>query len=109
MATFIITGCYTSDAMKGMVANPSDRAAAVKPLVEATGGKMLAYYATTGVNDFLMICEAADGADITPALIVAGATGTVSNLQTVRAYSGPEFKAMQEKAGGLASALKPAG
>lgn len=109
MATFIITGSYTSDAMKGMVANPSDREAAVRPLVEATGGKMLAYYATTGENDFLMICEAADGTDIVPALIVAGATGTVSGLQTVRAYSGAEFKAMQEKAGGLAGALKPAG
>jgi len=69
MATFIITGCYTADAMKGMVANPSDREAAVRPLVEATGGKMLAYYATTGANDFLMICEAGEGADILPQIV----------------------------------------
>ena len=34
---------------------------------------MLSYYATTGETDFLMICEAADGEDIIPALMVAGA------------------------------------
>ncbi len=66
MATFIITGNYTGQAIQGMIANPSDRAAAVKPLVEAAGGKMLSYYATTGETDFLMICEAADGEDINP-------------------------------------------
>lgn len=109
MATFIITGNYTSQAVQGMIANPSDRAEAVKPLVEASGGKMLSYYATTGETDFLMICEAADGADIIPAMIVAGASGTVSNLKTVRAYSSAEFTSAQQKAGALAAKFKPAG
>lgn len=109
MATFIITGNYTGQAIQGMIANPSDRAAAVKPLVEAVGGKMLSYYATTGETDFLMICEAADGEDIIPALMVAGASGTVSNLKTVRAYSSADFMAAQKKAGGIAAKFKPAG
>ncbi|MEX0319598.1 MAG: GYD domain-containing protein [Ruegeria sp.] len=109
MPTFIVTGNYTAKAIQGMIANPSDRAAAVKPLVEATGGQMLSYYATTGETDFLMICEAADGEDILPALMVAGATGTVSNLKTVRAYSSADFATAQQKAGGIAAKFKPAG
>ena len=108
MATFIITGNYTAQAIQGMIASPSDRAAAVKPLVEAAGGKMVSYYATTGENDFLMICEAADGEDIIPALMVAGASGTVSNLKTVQAYSSADFMAAQKKAGGIAAKFKPA-
>ena len=109
MATFIITGNYTGKAIQGMIANPSDRAAAVKPLVEAVGGKLVSYYVTTGETDFLMICEAADGTDIMPALMVAGASGTVSNMKTVRAYSSADFMAAQEKASSLASSFKPAG
>jgi len=109
MATFIITGNYTGQAVQGMMANPSDRAAAVKPLVEASGGKMVSYYATTGETDFLMICEAADGADIIPALMVAGASGTVANLKTVRAYTSAEFMDAQKKAGAMAAKFKPAG
>ena len=109
MATYIVTGNYTVQAIQGMMANPSDRAAAVKPLVEAVGGKLIAYYATTGETDFLMICEAADGEDIVPALMVAGATGTVSNMKTVRGYSSEEFMEAQKKAGGLAAKFKPAG
>ncbi len=109
MATFIVTGNYTAHAVQGMIANPSDRAAAVKPLVEAAGGEMLSYYATTGETDFLMICKAADGEDILPALMVAGATGTVSNLKTVRAYTSADFTAAQKKAGGIAAKFKPAG
>ena len=109
MATFIITGNYTVQAIQGMIANPSDRAAAVAPLVEAVGAKLLSYYATTGETDFLMICEAADGEDIIPALMVAGASGTVSNLKTVRAYSSADFMASQKKAAGMAAKFKPAG
>ncbi|MEX0349612.1 MAG: GYD domain-containing protein [Paracoccaceae bacterium] len=109
MATYIVTGNYTVQAIQGMMANPSDRAAAVKPLVEAVGGKLISYYATTGDTDFLMICEAADGEDIVPALMVAGASGTVSNIKTVRGYSSEEFMAAQKKAGGLAASFKPAG
>ncbi|MGB5559734.1 MAG: GYD domain-containing protein [Paracoccaceae bacterium] len=109
MALFIVTGNYTTSAIKGMMANPSDRGAAVKPLIEAVGGKMLSYYATTGETDFMMIVDAADGADVIPALMVAGASGTVSNLKTVRAYTSAEFMAAQQKAAGLAAKFKPAG
>ena len=109
MATLIITGNYTSDAVKGMLANPSDREAAVKPLIDAAGGKIVCYYATTGETDFLVIVEGADGSDVLASLMVAGASGSVSNLKTVRGFTSAEFQAMQEKAGSLATSFKPAG
>lgn len=109
MATFIITGNYTAQAIQGMIADPSDRAEAVRPLVEGVGGKLLHYYATTGDNDFMMICDGVDGADIMPALMVAGASGTVSNMKTIRAYSTDEFTAAQQKASAMAASFKPAG
>jgi len=109
MAQFVITGCYTAAAMKGMIANPSDREAATRPLVEASGGKLLSYYVTTGESDFLMIVDTEDGSDTLAALIVAGASGTVSGLKTARAYTSAEFLTAQKKAAGIAAKFKPAG
>jgi uncharacterized protein with GYD domain len=92
-----------------MIANPSDREAATRPLVEASGAKLKSFYLTTGETDFLMVVESGDGADVVAPLIVAGASGTVSNLKTVRAYSSAEFMAAQKRAGEIASRFKPAG
>ncbi|MFZ2102168.1 MAG: GYD domain-containing protein [Oricola sp.] len=109
MSRYIITGNYTPLAMKGMIASPSDREASTRPLVEAAGAKLEAYYVTTGDSDFMMIVEGPESADILPALMVAGASGTVSNLKTIRAYTSAEFTAAQKKAGQMAANFKPAG
>ena len=69
---------------------------AARGIMEAAGGKLRSYYVTTGETDWMAIAEFADGADLIP--VVGGASGAVSNVKTVRAYSGAEFKAAQEKA-----------
>jgi uncharacterized protein with GYD domain len=108
MAHFIVTGNYTNDAIKGMVAHPSDREAAARALVEAAGGKVQSYYMTTGDKDFLMIAKAKDGIDVIASLLVAGASGTVSNLRTVRGFTSAEFTSAQKKASAIAATYLPA-
>ena len=108
MPHFIVTGNYTCDAMKGMVAHPSDREAAVTALIEASGGKVISYYMTTGETDFLLVSEAKDGHDVIAALLVAGASGTVKNLKTVRGFTSAEFTVAQKKAGAIAATYLPA-
>ena len=107
MPTFIVTGSYSAKAASGMIDNPSDREAAARDIFEAAGGKLHSFYITTGETDWMAISEFADGANILPALLVVGASGAVSNVKTVRAYTGAEFKAAQEKAGKIASSYKP--
>lgn len=109
MAMFIVTGCYTANAIKGMMANPSDREAAVKPLVDAAGGKMRSFLVTTGDTDFSMVVETDDVDSLMAALMVAGASETVSNLKTVQAFTSAQFMAAQKRAGQIASSFKPAG
>ena len=106
MTTYIVTGNYTASAMKGMLAQASDREAAVRPLVEGAGGKMIAYYATTGESDFLMILETEDSEGMIAALMVAGASESVSNLKTVQALSSAEFMAAQSRASMIVSSFK---
>ena len=109
MARYIITGNYTAAAMKGMLARPSDREAALRALAEAAGGELHAFYVTTGENDFMMVIEGSDEAGFLASLIVSGASGTVTNLKTARAFTNDEFLAAQRKAGELALNFKPAG
>ncbi|MES2542743.1 MAG: GYD domain-containing protein [Pseudomonadota bacterium] len=102
MARYIVTGSYTAAAMKGLLAKPSDREAATSALVAAAGGKLHSFYLTTGDCDFMMITETDNLQDMLAALIVAGASGAVSGLKTVQAFSSAEFTAAQKRAGEIA-------
>jgi uncharacterized protein with GYD domain len=102
MARYIVTGSYTGAAMKGMMAKPSDREAATSALVAAAGGKLHAFYLTTGDTDFLMITETNNLPDMLAAMIVAGASGATTGLKTVQAFTSAEFTAAQKRAGEIA-------
>ncbi len=103
MARYIITGSYTAAAMKGMIAKPSDRAAATSGLVAAAGGKMESYLLTTGDHDFSMVVQTDNITNMLAALMVAGASGAVTGLKTVQAFTTEEFMAAQKAAGAIAA------
>lgn len=109
MPRFIYTACYTSDAIKGMLAKPSDREAAARALVEAAGGKLVEFYATSGPKDFMMIVDVDDVRDLMAGIMAAGATGVMSNGETIRAFSSAELLDVQKKAKDVASAYAPPG
>ncbi|MGC9370762.1 MAG: GYD domain-containing protein [Paracoccaceae bacterium] len=109
MPRFIVTGCYTPSAMKGMVKKPSNREAAARAIVEAGGGTLESYHVTTGPTDFTMTILADDVMSLLAGLMVAGGAGAISNIQTVRAFTSDEFTKMQEKAASLASSYSAPG
>jgi uncharacterized protein with GYD domain len=82
MAIYITQGRYTSDAVKGMVANPENREKAVADLMEKAGAKLLALYFTFGEYDFLSITEAPNEEVMASALIAGAASGGISHLRT---------------------------
>lgn len=106
MPRFIISGNYTAEAMKRMIANPSDREAATRALVEAAGGTLESFYITTGDNDFSMKVTTDDVTTMLAGLMVASASGAACNLKTVRAFTSDEFTEIQKKAGKIANAYK---
>ncbi len=109
MPRFIVTGNYTASAMKSMVESPSDREAAARAIIEAAGGTLETFYLTTGDSDFSIKVTIDDAADLIAGLMVTGASGAVSNLKTIRAFTSDEFTAMQKRAGEIASAYKAPG
>ena len=109
MPTFITYASYSHAGIKGLVSEPADRTAAIKGLIEKAGGKLIAAYMTTGSHDIVIIAEAPEGSDAVAASMAASASGHLANMETVRAWSLPEFKAIAEKAKGVAVGFKPPG
>jgi uncharacterized protein with GYD domain len=101
MARYIISGSYSVDAMKGMVARPSDRAAATGALIKASGGTMETFYLTTGEQDFVMTVTTDDSIGMLAALIAAGSSGSVTGLKTVQAFTSDEFLTAQTRASAM--------
>lgn len=110
MAIYVTQGRYSDRAMKGMVDHPEDRMPAVEKLMEAAGGKLLHYYVTMGEYDFLIVTETtATSHDFLAALLVAGATGGVTDLKTTQAFTTAEAKAAMERANEIRAGFQPAG
>lgn len=109
MPIYITQGRYTSDAVKGMVANPENREKAVTELMEKAGGKLLALYFTFGEYDFLSISEAPSEEVMASALIAGAASGGISHFRTSVALSAKDAMKAFKSAGALSKSFKPPG
>ena len=109
MPLFITYASYSHSGIKGMVDKPADRSETIKALVTKAGGKFVALYMTTGSNDVVLITEVPDGSDAVAMGMAVAATGSLSKLETVRAWSSSEFKGIAEKAAKIAGAYTPPG
>ena len=76
--------------------------------MEASGGKLISFYFTTGDSDFMLITDGETESTIA-SLLATAATGMVSDVTTVRAWTAAEFKAVADKAAKLANANRPPG
>jgi GYD domain len=70
------------------------------------GGKLVAYYLTSGEYDILLIFEGPSYEDTVPALIVAAAGNGLTALNTVTALTSNEMKEAFVKAGKIAASYR---
>lgn len=109
MALFITYASYSTSGIQGLISKPEDRGKAIEGLVAKIGGKVVATYMTTGRNDIVLVSEAPDGTDVVAIGMAVGASGSLSNIETVRAWTSADFVAIAEKAGTLTGAYSPPG
>ena len=109
MPIYISQGCYTRDAVKGMLAKPEDRAREVTRLLASVGGKLHGHYLTFGEYDFLVIAEAPNERAMASALLAVASGGGVSNLRTTVAMPSAQAKGVYRKAAGIAKSFRSAG
>ncbi|RBW59007.1 GYD domain-containing protein [Ruegeria sp. A3M17] len=109
MPIFITYATYSQDGVKGMLKKPTDRSTAVKKLLKQVGGKLLAFYMTTGENDVVAITEVPDGTDAVAIGMAVAASGAATKVETVRAWTAKDFSAIAKKAAKLTGAYTPPG
>ena len=109
MAIFVTTGRFSHSGASGLMSKPEDRTEIVSNLVAAAGGKLLNYYVTTGDTDFLLVTEASSADAALAAGMAASATGAVSDMKTVQAWTSADFAKIAAKAGKIAGKYRPPG
>lgn len=109
MPLYISQGKYASDAIRGLMAKPEDRTEEVQKLISAAGGKLHAFYYTLGEYDYLLIAEAPSEKDVVAAVLVAAATGTVTDVKTTPVITAADMKQCFARAATLAGKFRPIG
>jgi uncharacterized protein with GYD domain len=109
MPIYISRGCYTADAVRGMMATPEDREPSIARVFEKLGGKLLSYYVTLGEFDSLLIAEFPNEKVASSGILVAMAGGSVSNVQTTVAMTSKQAIEAFSGAAAVAKSFKSAG
>jgi uncharacterized protein with GYD domain len=100
MALYMYQVSYTSEAVAALIKQPQDRVEAVRPTIEAMGGKVLASGYPFGEYDAVVMFEAPDDTTAASfALAVAGG-GAAKAGKTTRLLSGQEWIESLRKAQG---------
>jgi uncharacterized protein with GYD domain len=82
MPRYLVQASYTTQGISDLVKNPQDRAAALRPMVERLGGKLVSLDFAFGEYDAVAILELPDNVTMAALSMAAGAIGGISKLKT---------------------------
>jgi uncharacterized protein with GYD domain len=100
MALYMYQASYTSEAWAEQLKNPQNRLEQMRPVVEAVGGKLLAFYYAFGEYDVVVIMEAPDNVSISALSLAVAAGGAVKSGKTTVLMSVEDGIEAMRKAGG---------
>ncbi len=106
MSYYLYQLSYSKDAIKAMVANPSDREAAARKLIEALGGKLHHLFFAFGKYDVICLIEGPDDKFMMAGAAAVASAGTVSASSTVKLMTAADAMAAMAMAGKAIGAYK---
>ncbi len=101
MPFYMVQAAYTSESWAAQVANPQDRMAALRGMVESNGGKLHAGYYAFGEYDVVLIIESPGNEAAASTMIAAAAGGAVSSLKTTVLLTNEEGQGAIKGAAGV--------
>jgi uncharacterized protein with GYD domain len=109
MPTYLTFFTYTKSAWREMVDRPEDRESSARRVIEANGGRLIAFYWMFGEYDGFAIYETSD--TLVAATVLAGinASGRIEHLSTRELLSGPESERVLDMAKFATSDYTPPG
>ena len=106
MSYYLYQLSYSKDAIKALVANPSDREAAARKLIEALGGKLHHLFFAFGKYDVICLIEGPDDKFMMAGAAAVASAGTVSASSTVKLMTAADAMAAMAMAGKATGAYK---
>jgi uncharacterized protein with GYD domain len=100
MAYYLHQVAFTSDAWAKMAKQPQNREAAMRPVIEKLGGKLVFYAFCFGEYDSILITQFPDSTSAAAGPIAASAAGTVRAVKTTPLITVEEAMEAMRKAGG---------
>ncbi|MGH8893310.1 MAG: GYD domain-containing protein [Actinomycetes bacterium] len=107
MAHYLIQTAYTPEAWATMSKNPQDRGEAIRPAVEALGGRLESFYMCFGEYDVVAIADFPSNEDAAAFGISVAAGGAVRSYRTTPLFEPLESVEAMKRAG--RSAYSPPG
>ncbi|MHB8666668.1 MAG: GYD domain-containing protein [Burkholderiales bacterium] len=100
MAYYMVQAAYTADAIAALVKKPEDRAAAIAPVVEKLGGKLVGMWFCFGDYDVVGISEMPDNVSAAAFALAISQGGKLRSAKTTPLMTGAELVKALKKAGG---------
>ena len=107
MAFYLYQLSYSTEAIKAMVAKPSDREAAAEKLIEALGGKLHHLFFAFGGHDVICLIEGPDDTFMAAGALAVASAGTVSSSSTIKLMTAKEAMKAMKMAGKVTGAYEP--
>ena len=104
MSRYLHTFSYSKEAIKGLVSKPENRIEAVRPLIEAAGGKLFDAYYTLGDSDGIILTEFPADRDALTVSMAVRSTGVIADISTTTLIQIDDAVKAVEKAGMLTRA-----
>jgi uncharacterized protein with GYD domain len=99
MSYYLYQLSYSKDAIKAMVASPTDRESAARKLIEALGGKLHHLFFAFGQYDVICLIEGPDDKFAMAGAAAVASTGTVTAFSTVKLMTSADAMAAMALAG----------
>ena len=106
MAFYLYQMSYTTEAIKAMVAKPSDREAAATALIEALGGKLHHLFFAFGSHDVICLIEGPDDTFMAAGAMAVASSGTASSSSTIKLMTAKDAMKAMKVAGKATGAYK---
>jgi uncharacterized protein with GYD domain len=107
MPHYLYQMSYSREAVKAMIANPTDREAAARQITEAAGGKLKGFYFCFGSNDVVVIAEAPSDEAIAAVSLAVAASGAASAGAITKLLTAAEGMEAMKTAGKITGSYKP--
>jgi uncharacterized protein with GYD domain len=98
---------YSPEAVKALIANPSDREAAAKQMIEAVGGTLHNLFFSFGAYDVVCLIEAPDDKAMASGALAVASSGTVARAATTKLMTAQEAMEAMRGASKAGAAYKP--